>query len=315
MLRKVSIALSLLRSLPPAFRHFHQYPPIFIIGAPRSGTSITLKLFQDQPLTTVSFEPFQLWEKVFRSSDDDSYDSSYNRPGSWILKSLYYQEILAEKPYLVVKDPRDSLRVNRLNTLFPNARFIHVIRDGRDVIASMMKTFQNEIYLTLEDKWPHVRIPGYRRMLSNPPHINAALQWKICVETSLQHFSTIPPERQFHFQYEDLVRNPEEIAPRILQFAYPGLEFDRQRLQTIVDSIADRVIQNVPRSTDNSTPKQSFWKDEMERFSSLVKDDAGSGTTASNFRVNRWQTDLDEKILAECREIIGDTLQKVGYKE
>ncbi|MEG3439827.1 sulfotransferase [Pannus brasiliensis CCIBt3594] len=315
MHRKATIALSLLQSLPRSFRHFHQYPPIFIIGAPRSGTSITLKLFQDQPLTTVLFEPFQLWQKVFRSSDDDSYRSSYHRPGSWILKSLYYQQILVDKPYLVVKDPRDSLRVNRLNRLFPDARFIHVIRDGRDVIASMMKTFQNEVYLTLEDRWPHVRIPGYRRMLSNPPHINAAHQWKICVETSLQDFSSIPPERQFHFQYEDLVRKPEEVAPRILQFAYPRLEFDRQRLQTIVDSISDRVIQNVPESTDNSIPNQSSWKDKMKRFSSLVKDDAGSGTTASERRVNRWQTDLDDKMISECREIVGDTLQKLGYEE
>jgi len=51
----------------------------------------------------------------------------------------------------------------------------------------------------------------------------------------------------------------------------------------------------------------------MEQYSSLVADDAGSGTTAEQSRVSRWKNELDAQILSECYPIIEDTLKKLNF--
>jgi hypothetical protein len=240
MYRKFRLALEILRATPHCLKHFQTYPPVFIIGAPRSGTTLTLKLFSEQPQITPVMEPFKLWKKAFRTSQDDSYKSRANFLGFQALRYFYYDLIETDKPYLVVKDPRDSIRIQQLKYLFPLAKFIHVIRDGRDVIASILKTSQNEIYLTEEDGWPHVRIPNYQAMFTNPVHINAAIQWQYCVSTSLRDLASISPDNLFTFLYEDLVANPATVAPQILKFACP--EVDSNALEKIITTVANEVV-------------------------------------------------------------------------
>jgi hypothetical protein len=308
MLEKGKLLLSILLSIPNCIRHFQAYPPIFIIGSPRSGTTLTLKLFENQPQITTSLEPFKLWKKAFRSSVDDTYQSSINVLGLQVLRYFYYQQIIPTQPYLVVKDPRDSIRVNTIKRLFPNAKFIHVLRDGRDVIASIMKTSQNDLYLTEDDQWPHVRIPGYRKLFENPCHINAAIQWKYCVETSLNHLAEVEPSNVLTFYYEELVANPEVTANKILSFCCP--EINQQELEKVISTISDQVVKTENLSVIKSNQS---WKERMEQYSSLVADDAGSGTTAEQSRVSRWKNELDAQTLSECYPIIEDTLKKLNF--
>jgi hypothetical protein len=309
-------------SIPKAYLHFQKYPPVFIIGAPRSGTTLTLKLFQNQPGISTAFEPFIFWKKAFRQSEDDRYISPTNR---WLLpqfsytylKDLYYHQTRSDKPYLVSKDPRDSIRIETLDRVFPNAKYIHVIRDGRDVIASTMKTFQNEIYRNdwyfSSDEWVHVRIPGYREILDRPPHIRAAIQWKACVETSLEHLSRVPDDRQFLFYYEQLLASPEEVSTKIFKFAYPELEPAREELQKIIYSISDQVIKTTDTTRFEAFDRRLSWSEKLEQLSLSVQGDAGSGTTAESSRIARWKKDLDPRTLSECDAIVGDLLQKLGY--
>jgi len=52
-----------------------------------------------------------------------------------------YQKVVEKKPqarYILDKQPNYSMHVDDINCLFPNALFIHIIRDGRDVAASMI---------------------------------------------------------------------------------------------------------------------------------------------------------------------------------
>jgi Sulfotransferase family len=322
MLRKMQISVSIVQSIAKVQRHFQDYPPVFIIGSPRSGTTLTLKLFQNQPKITALFEPWQFWRKAFLDSKDDSY-SIPSHPlllpqFSYIyLKYLYFNEISANKPYLVSKDPRDSIRVETINKIFPNAKFIYLVRDGRDVISSTMKTFQNNLYRNGwyfdSDDWLHVRIPDYQNILSQPPHIRAAIQWHCCVETSLQHLEKIPEGRKLLFHYEDLISSPEEVTTKIFNFAFPELEINQQHLDKIINSISNQVVKNEQDEQDKSSKGQSQWSDKLKQFSSLVKDDAGSGTTAESQRVGRWKNEVNEEIIAEYYPLIEDLQKRLGY--
>jgi hypothetical protein len=306
--------MKFLLSIPSARQHFNTYPPTFIIGAARSGTTLTLKLFENQPLITTLFEPCIFWDKAFSPSEDDTYQDNLNWLGLQALRYLYYREITPEKPYLVVKDPRDSIRIDSLNRLFPKAKFIHIIRDGRDVVASMMKTFENTIYYLPGEKWPHVRIPNYKNLLDNPSHIKAAIQWSYCIETSLKQLQKIEKERQLSFYYEDLLDHPKTIIEKIVRFAYPQLTMNHQFLDNIVSSISNQVKINSKRDEFFEFQKNISWTEKMKQFSSFVKDDAGSGTTSDTIRAGRWRSELDNSIVAEIEPIIGSTLKKLGYE-
>jgi hypothetical protein len=322
MQSKIKKALPIIQSVATVQKHFQKYPPVFIIGSPRSGTTLTLKLFQNQPKITALFEPWELWRKAFRFSADDSYSYQVQ---PWLLpqfsyiylKYLYYSKILSDQPYLVSKDPRDSIRVETINKIFPDAKFIHIIRDGRDVISSTMKTFQNQLYRNNwyfdSDNWLHVRLPNYQEILQKPSHIRAAIQWKYCVETSLKHLEAIPADRQLLFYYEELISSPEEVATKIFNFAFPELEINQQQLEKVIDSISNQVIKNNQVNDSNFPNQKSQWSDKLKQFSSLVENDAGSGTTAESSRVGRWKNELDEEIIAEFYPIIEDLQKRLGY--
>ncbi|MGK7938699.1 MAG: hypothetical protein AB4062_00775, partial [Crocosphaera sp.] len=72
-LQIISQRIKFILSIPSAKQHFKTYPPTFIIGAPRSGTTLTLKLFQNQPSITSLFEPEAFWTKAFGDGVDDTY--------------------------------------------------------------------------------------------------------------------------------------------------------------------------------------------------------------------------------------------------
>ena len=313
VLEKISQRIKFILSIPSAKEHFKTYAPIFIIGAPRSGTTVTLKLFKNQPSITSLFEPGAFWTKAFGDGVDDSYKNSLNWLGFQALRYLYYREIIDQNPYLVVKDPRDSIRIETLNYLFPNAKFIQVIRDGRDVVASMMKTFEHDVYYLPNESWPHVRIPNYKNLLDNPSYINAAIQWKYCVESSLSGLEKIPQERQLTFKYEDLISNPLTNARKVLQFAYPQLQIDNNALNTVISSISNQVTKNNKDLAFIPNKAGLSWQDRMNQLSSLIENDAGSGTTSESVRVGKWQQELDETILSEIEPLIGSLLIKLGY--
>src|SRR5204862_4656085 len=56
----------------------------------------------------------------------------------------------AEGRMIIEKCPRNSLRVPYIHRIFPEAKIIHIIRDGRDVICSLRPGIG-------EDEWRHLK--------------------------------------------------------------------------------------------------------------------------------------------------------------
>jgi hypothetical protein len=94
-----------------------------------------------------------------------------------------------------VKMPNYVLHITRLAELFPDAQFVHVLRDGREVSASLV-----------ERPW------GPRRAVA------AALQWVRSVRTGLSAGRALGPERYMEVRLEDLVADPEQRLREICRF-------------------------------------------------------------------------------------------------
>lgn len=114
---------------------------VFIIGSPRSGTTVLGELLDKHEDISQWYEPYFIWDHYFRDRIHDERSAADATPK--IRKQIYKNFIRYQKSsgssVIVDKSPRNSLKIPFIRQIFPNARFIHLIRDGRDVTLSINK--------------------------------------------------------------------------------------------------------------------------------------------------------------------------------
>ena len=184
--------------------------PIFLVGAERSGTTV-LRLMLDH-------HPDISWRNEFEHAVDRVPDHQgwpdlehyydwlethriFQASGVTINKALDYPALMND--FLVQHRDRAGKSIigatvhrhfDRLLRIWPDALFIHILRDGRDVARSNIGMgWAGNVWMGIE-KW-----------------IQAEQLWK-----RLQ--STIPVERRIEVTYENLITNPEQELTRICQF-------------------------------------------------------------------------------------------------
>ncbi len=148
---------------------------------------------------------------------------------------------------LVLKSPPHSCRIPTLLELFPDARFVHIVRNPYDVFPSTVR-----LWKSLADKHG-VQTPGHRdveeRVFQTLPHLYAKLE---------EGKKLVAPSRFHELRYEDLVRNPLGEMNRL----YDRLElegFDQARPR-----LADFLSRNANYETNrfNLSPAK---RDEITR--------------------------------------------------
>ena len=115
------------------------------------------------------------------------------------------------------KTPDSVRRIGTLHALWPGARFVHLIRDGRDVALSLMN-------------WPSVRTkkPGTFLTWKDDPVSTAALWWELNVRRGREVGEALGSERYRELRYESLVAHPEQECAKLCEFL--GLAYDEAML-------------------------------------------------------------------------------------
>ncbi|MAO65795.1 MAG: hypothetical protein CL666_12435 [Balneola sp.] len=227
---------------------------IFILGNPRSGTSLLRLMLTHHPEICIPPECgfIQWWHSKYGEwSERDSVNenkveefvtdlSTSRKIEDWELdyKNLK-ASILEQTPksyaelcYLVVesyarqqdKDPKylgdknnyylDHLPL--IKSIYPKAKFIAIIRDGRDVACSYK---------------------GIKKLDTNSPYkpklpteISAiAKEWMANIEKVDSFFEKLPDSQKFWVRYEDLITSSEEELTKICEFL--NLPYDAKMIQ------------------------------------------------------------------------------------
>lgn len=221
--------------------------PLFIVGNPRSGTTLLrlmltshsrLVIAPESGFITWWFNKYGNWTIDSNSSRIDQYLEdlqSSRRFEFWNLKSVELKKyILSVRPqnyseliqavyrrYNQTIDKGDAIwgdknnhylnHIDRLNSLFPNAKFLHIVRDGRDVATSYQKLE------AIKDK---VRLaPNLPSQIEDIAH-----NWNNNVTKINNSFRTLGNDKRYTIKYEELVCDPETTLKCICEYLH--LEFE-----------------------------------------------------------------------------------------
>jgi hypothetical protein len=126
---------------------FDSRPYAFIVGSPRSGTTILGELLDSHRRVSQWYEPYFIWDHHFRLAPDDERRASDadERVCAFITGQFSRYRRDHGNPVVVDKSPRNSLKIPFIRAIFPQARFIHIIRDGRDATLSIHREWQKRL--------------------------------------------------------------------------------------------------------------------------------------------------------------------------
>lgn len=218
--------------------------PIIVLGAPRSGTTILSDVLGQHRDVAHLIEPRMVWRYGNdRKSDmlkpEDATPKVMNHIRGKF--SEYLQK--SGKKHLVEKTPSNSVRPHFVNKVFPDAKYIHIIRNGYDACLAtdnfwdlhstgISNVADGRLRQRLSElniwRMPYYipefirriapsplakllgpnlwgpRLPGMPSLLKElGPLAVSCLQWRTCVELSCQFGRTLPSDRYFEIRLED----------------------------------------------------------------------------------------------------------------
>lgn len=196
--------------------------------------------FVDDLCATPWFEHWGLPEPLVRST---LLSSSWRGFPDAVRALFQLQAKVAGKSRYGDKSPGYVMHLRMLAELFPEARFIHLIRDGRDVAL------------------------GYQAADFGPDRVGElALHWRLRVARGRRAGQALGPERYREVHYEDLVASSEHLVRELCDFIQ--LDFDpcmleyHRRAAAVVQH--DRAPQHHRNLFLPPTPGLRDWRTQME---------------------------------------------------
>lgn len=270
-----------------------------MIGAARSGTKFLRDVLAVHPeVAAIPFDVNFIWRL---GNETISHDELKPSNLTTSLKESLHRRLrnasgAKANQVMLEKTVSNALRIPFIREIFPDAKFVHLLRDGRSVIESVYRVWDLPTSFSYKlRKLPYFPITNLhyaKYLLANalPGKISAriwgvrysgiehdlakegrlavcARQWKLCVDKALESLESIPADDQITVRYEELVQNENAMAPIA---SFMGLED------------AGPII---------------------DRFQSVVQSDLNS----------KWETAFTAEEKAMIQAIAGEALASLGY--
>jgi Sulfotransferase family len=200
----------------------------------------------------------------------------------------YFFRIYAErqgKPRWGDKSPGYGWTMKRIDRVLPEAHFIHLIRDGRDVSLSLMAK------------------------KDNPPRpARQARHWKSRVAKTREHGAAV--RHYMEVRYEDLIMDAEPELRRICEFA--RLDFDPVMLRYY--ERAEERMSEIKRDMEpgydlrSTTARGHVSGERRVAIHELTKEPPRAD------RIGVWKREMPEDHVAEFERVAGWLLDDLGYE-
>jgi len=285
--------------------------PIFVIGSPRSGTTLLRLMLTCHPEIVIPPESgFALWlcdrfgnwdgdtgseldsflNQLYRTRKFETWGLEFDELSHFIqtAKPRTYARLVASvyrcyatlqgKPQAMWGDKNNYYlhHIDQLHALFPDAYFVHIVRDPRSIVCSYIELAQREMTSLYAPKLPRT--------------VEKAIQvWVEDIHTILGSFERINWRRTVELRFEDLVNDPRSNLSRVCNLL--GVTFEPAML--------DYYKRN--RDVELEPPEFMQWK---ERTLEPPQRD----------RISRFHEDLtaEQRMLVEENAI--SEMKRYGYQ-
>ncbi|MFF0307317.1 sulfotransferase family protein [Streptosporangium sp. NPDC004379] len=272
--------------------------PVFVIGCPRSGTTMLQLMLHSHPRIAVPPETRFVVPGYYRRFvfGDLREPGNRRRLARWIVndKDTKFKELKLDGDKLIEdivagpptlgsamgiafrsyaeqygksrwgdKRPSYYHHVDLLLRLFPDAQFIHLIRDGRDCVASLKE------------------MPWYTKDI-----FHAVVNWAEAIDYGRRHAKNLPADSYYELRYENLTADPATELAGLCEFL--GEDYDPAMCEP--SHVARMAI-----------PQHKVWHSNTH----------GEVTTA---RSGSWRTRLEPWEISVCETVLGERLQAFGYE-
>lgn len=288
----------------PIIYQINKLPLFFILGRPRSGTTLLRTLLDAHPNVNIPLENSGLIHLYFKYRNvkqwdptnieqlfsdfqnlkfieswnidweglkeifDNSSDGQLSFPE--IIRVYYYhyqsEFIKKEIKCLGDKSPLNSLYSEEILSVFPKAKFIHLVRDYRANFASMRK-----------------------HLVFSPSSTVKLMQWKKSV-IQISRLAALNPKQFLIVRYEDFVSDPESTYKVICNFLK-------------IKFIPELLDPEYRKNTINAIYASEFINDWQPDLSGKI----------STSNIDKWKNDLSNDAIKKADYIAGEIGERLQY--
>jgi hypothetical protein len=279
-------------------------PYLFIVGCARSGTTLVRRIVDAHPEIAITTEmhwishyvnyfknqnrlvtpelvseltghkrfaqfeiPREQFEGLLGSGEAVPYPTFLNR-----VFGLYGK--IKNKPLVGNKTPAYVRSIPTFHALWPEAKFVHIIRDGRDVCISILNWKKGE------------RIVGRYASWEEDPVSTTALWWERKVRKAREDGAALGPGLYHEMHYEDLVEDPQRECNRLCEFL--GVPYD----DAMIRFAEGKTRTDLPNA--RKTPKKAWLP------------------ITSGMR--NWRTEMPATDIQRFEAAAGNLLEELGYE-
>jgi hypothetical protein len=182
------------------------------------GTAPKYNLWLPQP-----DEAYEFWDAYSgeQFSRDALHDRSCESGACRALRTAAGRVVASQRRRRFSAKLTGPPRMRFLNSVFPDARFVHVIRDGRAVVHSLLNVpFWREKGGFERPFWTGLLRPieaSAWESANRDPGVLAGLQWKRVVELARTEAAEIDPGRYTEIRYEHFAASPHEALDAVVR--------------------------------------------------------------------------------------------------
>lgn len=279
-------------------------PPIFLLGNVRSGTTMIHDLFDRHEQVRSWLEPRTVWVFADPGRRHDQFDESDATEGvkRYIRKRFLRYQQRHGNLRIMEKTPSNMMRIPYVHAIFPEARFVYIIREPLANLSSS------------EYRW---------RMVINLPHL-----WN--------RFLEVPKSQLHHYAARFVTDNFRKKILRqpyvsVYGVRYPGI-YEDIRQMTVAEVIAKQWV-ICSRQAEEDIPKlppgtviriryEDFVRDPVDSFRNLCEHfdlpltgdlEKHIRDTVDPGRQTKWRR-LDPEVVTRCLPILVDEMKRHGYE-
>lgn len=246
-------------------------PYVFLIGSPRSGSTWLHSLMNKHPEIASTKGTELTYFNDYLSPLIDKWNREKNKidekqwkmglPYIWTDEEFFqFQQLFTALVYTAIDKTKPeakciidrfagySSQVELIRSILPNAKFLHLLRDGREVVVSSMSTYK-------------------RKGFGNNGIFPASYSWLKFVNNALKVKEQVDKD-YLEIRYEALLGNPNEIMKTVFDFCGTRSE----------DEIVELVCsEKLKEKTSFPNPKrknykQALWESELSFWQKFVFD-------------------------------------------